>query len=231
MQDHTSVKNNLLTVKKQIHEYEQQYSRRQDSVFLLAVSKGQSIEKIQQAVEAGQTAFGENYLQEALTKIAAFADKNLEWHFIGSIQSNKTKKIAQYFSWVHSINELAIAKRLSDQRSPELPALNICIEVNISGEASKSGIKIENVLDLAKKITQLPRLCLRGLMAIPAPSATFDEQRKIFHQLKEIFDQLNVNKFHLDTLSMGMSDDMQAAIAEGSTLVRIGTAIFGQRDR
>lgn len=229
MQDPKSVKENLLTVKTQIREYEQLFSRKPNSIFLLAVSKGQSLEKIQQAIEAGQMAFGENYLQEALAKIEALKNNNIEWHFIGTIQSNKTKKIAQHFSWVHSVNDLVIAKRLSDQRPSELPPLNICIEVNVSQEKSKSGISPDDLLALAKNIQNLPRLRLRGLMGIPAPARSFDQQREVFRILKNEFELLDSNGVNLDTLSMGTSDDMQAAIAEGSTLVRIGRAIFGKR--
>jgi hypothetical protein len=229
MQDQQSVKKNLLTVKTQIREYEQLFSRKPNSVFLLAVSKGQPLEKIQQAIEAGQIAFGENYLQEALVKIEALKNKNIEWHFIGTIQSNKTKKIARHFSWVHSVSNLVVAKSLSEQRLSELPPLNICIEVNVSKEKSKSGAVLDDLLVLAKNIQNLPRLRLRGLMMIPAPVHSFDEQRAIFRILKNEFELLNSNGFNLDTLSMGMSADMEAAIAEESTLVRIGTGIFGKR--
>lgn len=220
---------NLLSIKKQIHDYEKRYHREPDSVFLLAVSKKQPVEKIQRAIEGGQRAFGENYLQEALDKITKIADSQIEWHFIGSIQSNKTKKIAEHFNWVHSVSEKKIAQRLNDQRPDYLPPLNICLEVNVSLESSKSGVMITDVLALAEFCASLPQLKLRGLMTIPKPNTHLDAQRAEFHKLKLLFDELNSKNFKLDTLSMGMSDDMQAAIAEGSTMVRIGTAIFGAR--
>lgn len=203
--------------------------RQPHSVFLLAVSKGQPIEKIQQAVAAGQVAFGENYLQEALPKIIALADKKLEWHFIGIIQTNKTKKIADYFSWVHSLSDTQSAQRLNEQRASHLPPLNICLQVNTSQEPTKSGVQNKEVFPLAEYCASLPRLRLRGLMTIAAPKKQFSAQRSEFHRLRVLYDKLNARGFKLDTLSMGMSNDMQAAIAEGATIVRIGTAIFGER--
>lgn len=222
---------NLAAVKNQIREYEVLFKREPYSVFLLAVSKGQPIDKIEQAYAASQRAFGENYLQEALVKIAALADKkDIDWHFIGSIQSNKTSKIAENFNWVHSVSEPKICQRLNDQRPEHLPPLNVCLEVNVSGEASKSGASVDEAVSLAECCASLPRLKLRGLMSIPVPKENFAEQQAEFHKLRMLFDEFNKKNFMLDTLSMGMSNDMKAAIAEGATIVRIGTAIFGQRE-
>ena len=220
---------NLSLVQDTITQSELHYHRKPGSVRLLAVSKGQALAKIKQALIAGQQCFGENYLQEALLKITALADQAIEWHFIGPIQSNKTKKISQYFHWVQSISDLNIAKRLNDQRPSTLPPLNICLQVNLSHEASKSGISSENVFALATECAKLPHLRLRGLMAIPAISHDLTEQRTSFRQLYQIYKTLCAQGFALDTLSMGMSEDMVAAIAEGATMVRIGTALFGDR--
>ncbi|PUA20575.1 YggS family pyridoxal phosphate-dependent enzyme [Glaciimonas sp. PCH181] len=213
-------------------------SRPADSVKLLAVSKTFGADAVLAAAEAGQRAFGENYLQEALDKMiavkaarAAFPTADgIEWHFIGPIQSNKTKAIAEHFDWVHTIEREKIAQRLSDQRPPELPPLNVCLQVNISGEASKSGVAPDQALAVAQIIAVLPRLTLRGLMAIPEPTADVTQQRAAFRQVRELFLKLQQNGLALDTLSMGMSADMDAAIAEGATIVRIGSAIFGKRD-
>ncbi len=225
----TSIADNVARIKKLMADYEQKYGRDRGSVQLLAVSKHQSIEKMDEAFQAGVSAFGENYLQEALPKLAAFSDKPIEWHFIGPIQSNKTRKIAEHFAWVHSVDNMKIAKRLNDQRPVHLPLLNICIEVNISHEASKSGVKENEVNSLARYCLTLPRLKLRGLMTIPAPHEKNTEQRNEFHKLVSLFHTLREQGIALDTLSMGMSEDFEAAIAEGSTMVRIGTAIFGSR--
>jgi pyridoxal phosphate enzyme (YggS family) len=226
----TDIQKNLIEIEAYIDQFEKKYHRIPNSVTLLAASKKQSLEKIQQAINAGQTIFGENYLQEALPKIDFFKHQNLEWHFIGPIQSNKTKKIAEHFSWVHSVDSIKIAKRLNDQRPPHLPPLNICLEVNISGEPTKSGISsCAEITSLAEYCLSLPQIKLRGLMAIPAATPDFENQREELHRLKLIFDDLLTKKIPLDTLSMGMSDDLEAAIAEGSTLVRIGTRIFGTR--
>lgn len=221
---------NIQQIKNDIRECEIRYHRQPSSVSLLAVSKNQSIEKIREAIDAGQIAFGENYLQESLEKIAALGNEKIEWHFIGSIQQNKTKKIAENFAWVHSISDMKIAKRLNEQRPAHLPPLNICLQVNNSFEDTKSGIDPEFVLALAKYCDALPNLKLRGLMSIPAAKNTFDEQRIQFRNLRLLFDNLIENGFKIDTLSMGMSSDFEAAIAEGSTIVRIGTAIFGKRN-
>lgn len=222
---------NLATIKKLISDYEKKYRREAGSVRLLAVSKKQSIEKIIEAYEAGQRAFGENYLQEALSKITALTDKQIEWHFIGPIQSNKTRKIAEHFAWVHSVDSKKIAKRLNDQRPTQLPPLNICIEVNVSHEQTKSGVMLEEVEALALYCQSLPHLALRGLMTIPAEHDNFIDQRNEFHPLQTLWTTLRQHDIPLDTLSMGMSGDFEAAIAEGSTLVRIGTALFGQRSQ
>ena len=218
----------LQQVRAEIHRAEQAAQRLPGSVQLLAVSKSHGVAEIQEVVAAGQTAFGESYLQDAMPKIAALAGAGIEWHFIGPIQSNKTAQIASYFDWVHSIDRLKIAQRLNDQRG-DRPPLNVCIQVNTSGESSKSGISVPELPALAKAITQLPHLKLRGLMTIPAPEPDPQQQRRPFHQLKLCLDQLNQTGMTLDTLSMGMSDDLGAAIAEGATIVRIGTAIFGPR--
>lgn len=223
------IANNLSAVNADIQHALTAAGRDKDIVTLLAVSKGQPVTALEKAYAAGQRAFGENYLQEALLKIAALADKNIEWHFIGPIQTNKTKKIAAHFQWVQSIEDIVIAERLNDQRPAGLPALNICLQVNISNEKNKSGVTPDAVFSLAEQCRTLPNLKLRGLMAIPAPTKIFHEQRKIFHKMQLLFKNLNQAGFQLDTLSMGMSEDLVAAIAEGATMVRIGTKIFGLR--
>lgn len=196
---------------------------------LLAVSKTQPARALRDAHAAGQRAFGENYLQEALQKIAALADLDLEWHFIGPIQSNKTREIARHFHWVHSIDREKVARRLSEQRPPELGPLDVCIQVNTSGEASKSGVSPDRAAALAQTVAALPGLRLRGLMTIPAPAQTPASQQAPFRSLRQLQERLIQQGLPLDTLSMGMSSDLEAAIAEGSTLVRVGTAIFGAR--
>jgi pyridoxal phosphate enzyme (YggS family) len=207
--------------------------RARGEVQLLAVSKTFPAEAVLEAMAAGQHAFGENYLQEALDKMASVAqaqpDAPVEWHFIGPIQSNKTRPIAGAFAWVHTVERLKIAQRLSEQRPPELGPLNICLQVNISGEASKSGASPDELPALAREVAQLPNLRLRGLMAIPEPTTDAAEQRAAFARLRALFDALRADGLDLDTLSMGMSGDMAAAIAEGATIVRIGSAIFGAR--
>jgi PLP dependent protein len=197
------------------------------AVSLVAVSKGQSVASIRAAYAAGQRAFGENYLQEALAKIAQLKDLALEWHFIGPLQSNKTAAIAQHFDWVQSLDRDKIAQRLSDARPAHLPPLHICLQVNIGNESSKQGLSPPQVLPLAETVRALPRLRLRGLMAIPEPEPALAAAR--FRELRALLDRLNARGFGLDTLSMGMSDDFESAIACGSTMVRIGTAIFGPR--
>ncbi|MDR6388112.1 YggS family pyridoxal phosphate-dependent enzyme [Paraburkholderia phenoliruptrix] len=202
------------------------------SIALLAVSKTFPAEDVRAAHAAGQRAFGENYVQEALTKIEALADlrASLEWHFIGPLQSNKTRPVAEHFDWVHSVDRLKIAQRLSEQRPDALPPLNVCLQVNISGEASKSGVSVDEAMQVARDIAALPRLRLRGLMAIPEPAGGIDEQRVPHRRLRELFERLRSDGLALDTLSMGMSSDLEAAVLEGATIVRVGTAIFGARD-
>ncbi|MDP3841882.1 MAG: YggS family pyridoxal phosphate-dependent enzyme [Oxalobacteraceae bacterium] len=227
---------NLQAVRGAIAQAAQAASRQPDSIRLLAVSKTFGPAAVLEAVRAGQTAFGENYLQEALDKMAAVgAALQLErlpapeWHFIGPIQSNKTRLIAEHFDWVHTVEREKIASRLSAQRPQHLAPLNICLQVNISGESSKSGAAPEQVAALAHAVAAMPRLRLRGLMAIPEPAPDFDSQRRSFGRLRQLFEDLNAQGCALDMLSIGMSADMAAAIAEGATIVRVGSAIFGQR--
>lgn len=206
------------------------HANRTDPIKLLAVSKSQPAEQLREAYLAGQTAFGENYLQEAIMKQKELVDCKIEWHFIGPIQSNKTQLIAQHFSWVHSVDRLKVAERLSKARSASSPPLNICIQINSSHEASKSGVDEQALADLAKAIIQLPNLKLRGIMSIPAPVTDIAEQRAQFKVVKEVYNRLKQD-FEVDTLSIGMSNDYVAAIAEGATIVRIGSAIFGSRSK
>jgi pyridoxal phosphate enzyme (YggS family) len=229
----TQISQNLQNVRQRIHEAAKQYHRAPASIHLLAVSKKKSIELIRQAYHSGQRWFGENYLQEALNKIRALKDlKDVEFHFIGDIQSNKTKLVAENFTWVHSLNREKIAKRLNDQRPSHLGPLNVCLEVNISQEKSKSGLLDFKALSALAQfiIAACPRLKLRGLMSIPSPTDTFEAQRRPYAHLKQMFDELHQSGVPLDTLSMGMSYDLEAAIAEGATIVRVGQAIFGSRD-
>ncbi|PPD53763.1 MAG: YggS family pyridoxal phosphate-dependent enzyme [Methylotenera sp.] len=198
-------------------------------VYVLAVSKSKPASAVREAYIAGQTMFGENYLQEALEKQAQLTDLPIEWHFIGPIQSNKTQAIAQHFSWVHSVDRLKIAQRLNDARPIDLPPLQICIQVNISHEESKSGVQPEALFALASEISHLPQLRLRGLMAIPAPTPDIEAQREQFKQVRRCYEALIAKGFDLDTLSIGMSDDYPIAIEQGATIVRIGAAIFGAR--
>lgn len=225
-----SICENLQRVRGSIAAAEKKFGRQSGSVQLLAASKTRTVAEIKQAIDCGQYLFGESYVQEALEKITALTDEKVEWHFIGPIQSNKTKLIAQYFSWAHSIDREKIVDRLNEQRSCHLPSLNVCIEVNISNEASKAGVMPQDVTLLAQKIVTKPNLKLRGLMAIPEPSDNFVKQRECFKKLADLYHELNAAGFSLDTLSMGMTDDFAAAIAEGATIVRIGTAIFGPRN-
>ena len=203
--------------------------RAAETVGLLAVSKTFGDADVRALADAGQRAFGENYVQEALEKQAALRDLPLEWHFIGPIQGNKTRAISDNFSWVHSVDRLKIAERLSAQRPPGLPPLQVCIEVNVSGEASKGGVAPVELPALAEAVSALPGLQLRGLMAIPAPTPDVAAQRAAFRRVREAFDALRARGLALDTLSMGMSADLEAAILEGATIVRIGTALFGER--
>lgn len=224
-----NIKQSLEEIRLKISEFEQKYNRPAESVQLLAASKGQSIEKIKQAILAGQRVFGENYLQESLKKLAALENEDLEWHFIGPLQSNKTKKISEHFSWVHSVASEKIAARLNSQRPTNLAPLNICIEVNISGENSKSGVVANDVLQLADYCSRLERIKLRGLMTIPAHAENINIQRQSFRALANLFFELQKSHPEMDTLSMGMSEDFEAAIAEGATIIRMGSRIFGQR--
>jgi PLP dependent protein len=214
---------NLQGVRARIERAARASRRDPATVTLLAVSKAHTVARIREAVAAGQQAFGENYVQDALPKMDALP--GLEWHLIGPLQSNKTRPVAERFDWVHTVDREKIARRLSEQRPAHLPPLNILIQVNVSGEASKSGIAPTEVASLAASLKSLPRLRLRGLMTIPEPGA----DRSHFHALSDVFEELK-GEFGFDTLSMGMSDDMEAAIAQGATLVRIGTAIFGARE-
>lgn len=225
---------NLQAVEATITDAVKASERTRSEVQLLAVSKTFPAQAVLDAMATGQLAFGENYLQEALDKIASVAqaqpDAAVEWHFIGPIQSNKTRPIAASFAWVHTVERLKIAQRLSEQRPPELSPLNICLQVNISGEASKSGASPEELPALAREVAQLPNLRLRGLMAIPEPTTDVAQQRAAFARVRALFDALRADGLALDTLSMGMSGDLAPAIAEGATIVRVGSAIFGKRD-
>lgn len=229
----TTLEQRLAGVRQRIAQACEAAGRDRASVSLLAVSKLQPAQAVRQAQQAGQRAFGENYVQEALDKMAALADLRpaMEWHLIGPLQSNKTRTVAEAFDWVHSVDRLKIAQRLSDQRPPGLPPLNICLQVNISGEASKSGLAPGELPDVARAAAALPRLRLRGLMAIPEPAQGFDAQRAPHRALRLLQQQLQAQGLELDTLSIGMSDDLEAAVAEGSTMVRVGTAVFGARPR
>lgn len=201
------------------------------SVQLLAVSKTWPAQAVREAAGAGQPAFGENYVQEGVDKVEALRDLDLEWHFIGPLQSNKTRPVANAFDWVHSIDRLKIAERLSAQRDVHLAPLNVCIQVNVSGEDSKSGVAPDEAVALAQAVAALPRLRLRGLMCIPEPTDDLALLRSRFALLRGLRDVLAADGLALDTLSMGMSDDLEVAVAEGATIVRVGTAIFGQRSR
>lgn len=226
-----SIQARLDAVRQRIAEGERRHGRPPGAVILLAVSKTWPVADIRAAIEAGQTRFGESYLQEALPKIAALPDKGLEWHFLGPIQSNKTKNIALHFDWAHGVDRLIIAERLNAQRPPHMPPLNVCLQVNVGNEPQKAGVQVQELPALASAVAALPRLKLRGLMAIPPPADNIGEQRQAFRIVREALERLNGGGLALDTLSMGMSGDMEAAIAEGATLVRIGSAIFGERTK
>ena len=225
----TIIAQQLAAVRARIAQAELRFGRAPGSVTLLAVSKAHSAAAIRAAYAAGQMCFGESYAQEALEKMRAVTDLPLAWHFIGPLQSNKTRDVALHFAWVHSVEREKIAQRLHEQRPVTLAPLNVCMQVNISGEASKSGVAPEHIAALAQTIRHLPQLRLRGLMAIPAPQVEFEQQRAGFRMLREHYEQLRHAGYELDTLSMGMTDDLEAAIAEGATLVRVGTAVFGER--
>ena len=226
----TKIRDKLQIIGAKVKKTAQEYQRKTDDIQLLAVSKRHSIGAIQTAFDAGQKCFGENYVQELVEKAQTLSKLDISWHFIGPLQSNKTKQIAEIASWVHTVDRFKIAQRLNNQRPEDLAPLSVCIQINISGEASKSGVSVDELEELAKKIVKLPHLRLRGLMVIPAPSDDFESQRATFAKVSKIKDTLNQQGYNLDTLSMGMSGDMKAAIAEGATIVRIGTAIFGARD-
>lgn len=226
-----TIKGNIQQVRARISRACEAAQRPVQSVTLLCVSKTFGADAVREAHAAGERRFGENYVQEALDKIAALGDlrASLEWHLIGPLQSNKTRAVAEQFDWVHSVDRLKIAQRLSEQRPAALPPLQVCLQVNISGEASKSGLAPGEVPAVAKAVAALPRLRLRGLMAIPEPEGDLAAQRVPHRALRELLDQLRADGLDLDTLSMGMSADLEAAILEGATLVRIGSAIFGAR--
>ncbi|KOE67110.1 YggS family pyridoxal phosphate-dependent enzyme [Aggregatibacter actinomycetemcomitans] len=228
-----NIRRNLQLVQQKITQICQMVGSSPSAVTLLAVSKTKPVEDILTAYEAGQEAFGENYVQEGVEKIQFCQQHNinLEWHFIGPLQSNKTRLVAEYFDWMQTLDRAKIADRLNEQRSPHKAPLNVLIQVNISNEASKSGIQPGEILDLAKHLENLPHLCLRGLMAIPEPTNDVTRQEQVFYQMRVLFEQLQqaLPNAQIDTLSMGMTDDMQMAIKCGSTMVRVGTAIFGKR--
>jgi hypothetical protein len=223
------VSERLQVVRDRLRAAEGRFGRPAGSVALLAVTKTRPPADVREAFAAGQRAFGESYVSEALEKMAALGDLPLEWHFIGPVQSNKTRPIAEHFAWVHSVDREKIARRLSDQRPAGLPPLQVCLEVNVSGEATKAGVAPTELEPLARQVAGLPGLRLRGLMAVPAPEEDFDRQRVGFRRLRGLFEDLRARGLDLDTLSMGMTADLEAAVAEGSTLVRVGTAIFGPR--
>ena len=227
----TTIAANLQHVQARIVTACTQAGRNCASVRLLAVSKTFAADALREAHAAGQTAFGENYVQEAIAKIEALADlrSTPEWHCIGPLQSNKTRVVAEHFDWVHSVDRLKIAERLSDQRPANLAPLQICLQVNVDGGANKSGVPADEALALARAVAGLPRIALRGIMAIPEPAPDFEAQRALFMSAAAVFEQIRADGIDLDTLSLGMSADLEAAIAAGSTMVRVGTAIFGGR--
>ncbi|MDX7999182.1 YggS family pyridoxal phosphate-dependent enzyme [Xenorhabdus sp. Reich] len=225
-----NIEQNLHDVRNRITVAAQKCGRSPEEITLLAVSKTKPANAIAQAITAGQREFGENYVQEGVEKIQHFSNRDdLVWHFIGPLQSNKSRLVAENFDWCHTIDRLKIAQRLSEQRPDNMAPLNVLIQINISGEGSKSGILLEALTELAVTINELPNLVLRGLMAIPAPESNFEHQIMVFSQMEQAFTELKAQYPQVDTLSMGMTDDMDAAITRGSTLVRIGTAIFGAR--
>lgn len=226
----SAIVSNLQAVKTRIAEAAKAAGRLPESIELLAVSKTWPLDCVLAAAEAGQRTFGENYVQEGVDKAIATVNRDLTWHFIGPLQSNKTRLVAEHFAWVHSIERLKVAQRLSAQRPTTLPPLQVCVQINVSGEASKSGCAPDEALALCQAIARLPGLQLRGLMAIPEASDDRAAQRAPFRQLRQIYENIQANGLPLDTLSMGMSHDLEAAVAEGATIVRIGTAIFGERN-
>ncbi len=225
----SDVEHRIRQVHRRLRAAEDAAGRPTGSVGLLAVSKQQDVAAIEAAFGTGHPAFGENYLQEALEKIPRFAGRGAEWHFIGALQSNKTKAVAENFDWLHSLDSVKLARRLSQQRPRPMATLQVCLQVNVDGEPGKSGVDPEQALDLARQVAELPGLRLRGLMTIPAPSEDTAAQRRPFRALRELLETLRADGLDVDTLSMGMSADLEAAVAEGATIVRVGTAIFGPR--
>ena len=228
-----NIENNITAVQRRLQQAARDADRNPDDILLLAVSKTRTSAQVNLAHQAGINSFGENYLQDALDKIELLKSQSLDWHFIGPLQSNKTKQAAENFAWVHSVDRLKIARRLSDQRPSSMAPLNVCLQINIDDEQSKSGFTPEQAVEAAIAIAELPNLRLRGLMAIPKPGDSAAEQRLPFAQLRALQEQINSkldNSQKLDTLSMGMSGDLEPAIYEGSTIVRVGTDIFGPRE-
>lgn len=225
----TKISTHLSAVRERIQAACRVAGRPPEAVTLLAVSKTFGFETVQAAFEAGQTAFGENYIQEAVEKITTLRHLPLVWHCIGPVQSNKTRLVAEYFDWVHTVDRLKIAQRLSEQRPAGLPPLQVCIQVNVDGGPTKSGVAPADALALAQAVASLPGLRLRGLMCIPEPAPDYEAACQVFNRARILLADLNAQGLKLDTLSMGMSDDLEAAIASGSTLVRVGSAIFGSR--
>ena len=222
---------NYRSVVERIRDAEKNSHRKSGSVELIAVGKLHTAEAIRQLAEHGQKAFAENFVQEAISKQQQLSDVDIEWHFIGSIQSNKTRDIANHFSWVHSVDRFKIARRLSDQRAEILPPLNICLQVNLQREESKSGVSSAQLLPLLEQMQDLPQITVRGLMIVPKPVSDPSQQQEVFGQLRELLEEANRSGHSLDTLSMGMTADLEQAIAEGATHVRIGTALFGLRPK
>ncbi len=225
----TTIASNLHSVQARVAAACQAAGRPVDSVTLLAVSKTFGADAVAQAADAGQRCFGENYVQEGVEKIQALGARGLQWHCIGPLQSNKTRPVAEHFDWVQSVDRLRIAQRLNDQRPEALPPLQVCIQVNVDGGDTKAGVAPDAVAALAQQIAALPRLRLRGLMSIPEPVADFEAARAVHARARALFDALNAQGLGLDTLSMGMSADLEAAVHAGSTMVRVGTAVFGGR--
>ena len=227
-----NIENNTTSVQRRLQQAARDAGRNPEDILLLAVSKTRTSAQVRTAMESGLSSFGENYLQEAVEKIAQLSNSAISWHFIGPLQSNKTRQVAEHFDWVHTVDRLKIAKRLSDQRAPDMPALNVCLQINIDNESSKSGLSPEQAIEVANSVALLPSLRLRGLMAIPKPSSEPAEQRQPFARLRALLEEINTrldNSQKLDTLSMGMSGDLEPAIYEGATIVRVGTDIFGPR--
>lgn len=225
----TDICDNIRIVKDRIHTAARRFGRPPQSVSLLAVSKTWPEQAVREAWRCGQRAFGENYVNELIDKARLLAELNIEWHFIGHLQSNKSRAVAETAAWVHGIDRYSIAQRLSRQRGADRVPLQVCLQVNLSAEPSKSGVQPDQALPLLHMVRDLPNLQVRGLMSIPEPATDFAAQRAAFARLRELFDNANREGLHLDTLSMGMSGDLEAAVAEGATIVRVGTAIFGER--